>query len=148
MSELDDLSARVAWFEDERAIMDVLHRYGPALDYGDEQGWAALFTDDGVFAIEGNHPNPRRIEGHDALVAFATQHTRAPEKLHKHCVFDSRLTIDGDGATCVSYFTRLDLTDDGPVVHAFGRYLDDLGRGADGAWRFRRRTASIEAIRA
>jgi ketosteroid isomerase-like protein len=147
VSELEELTSRLQRFEDERSILATMHRYGPALDYGDEQGWASLFTEDGVFAIEGRHPNPRRIEGRDALVAFATQHSRAPDRIHKHCVFDSQVIIDGDNATAVSYFTRLDLTDEGPVIHAFGRYIDDLHRASDG-WRFRERRASIEAIRA
>lgn len=140
-----ELRARLESLEAERDILRRLHAYGPALDYGQEAAFVECFVKDGVFALTG-HPFHTRFEGSEQLAAFAAQHTRAPGHVHKHCVFDSVINVRGSRATSVSYFTRLDLEPDGPVVHAFGRYHDRLAKGRDGIWRFVQRTCEIEAF--
>jgi ketosteroid isomerase-like protein len=145
-AEIEELRRRIDLLEAERDILHNLYRYGPALDYGDEAGWVACFTEDGIFEVTG----PQRhsvYQGPEELAGFAAQHTRAPDRFHKHCVFDVQMEIDGDEARSIGYFARLDQSPAGPVVHAFGRYHDHLQRGADGRWRFRHRRAEIEAIR-
>jgi hypothetical protein len=145
-AQVEVLRDRIQRLEDERAIVDVLHAYGPALDDGDEEAWGRCFTSDAVWETTG--PGVRRVhhlEGRDELVAFARRHTRAPEHLHKHCVFGSRLEVDCDTARSVSYFVRVDALPDGPAVFAMGRYHDDLRRDVDGTWRITRRRAEVEA---
>ena len=43
------MHARLTQLEDERAILDTLHRYGQAIDRNQAEEWASLFTEDGVF---------------------------------------------------------------------------------------------------
>jgi hypothetical protein len=145
-SRLADLSRRLERLESEREILRVLYSYGPGLDDGDEDGWVGCFTSDGVWETEG--PGVRRrhhLRGRDELIGFAREHTRAPDHLHKHCVFDSVIEIDGETARSVSYFARLDALPDGPVVFAFGRYHDQLVREASGRWRIAHRRAEVQS---
>jgi SnoaL-like protein len=139
-----ELFERIEALEAERDILRNLFTYGPCLDYGDPT-WADCFTDDGVFEVTG--PVPKRVEGRKALAEFASRHTRAPERRHKHCIFGPLVSVKGDEATSVGYFARLDDTPNGPVIHTFGRYHDELVRSTDGRWRFRRRWADVEARR-
>jgi hypothetical protein len=126
-----------------------MHRYGTALDYGDADGFAACFTDDGVFESVGTSgARPIDVRGTVALRAYAASHSSAPDRMHKHCVFGTLLRFDDavEVATGVSYYARLDLLVDGPVIMAFGRYHDALTLTSEG-WRLRRRQIEIEALR-
>jgi SnoaL-like domain len=140
------MSARIDALEAEREIMQLLHSYGPALDYGDEAGWAECFTADGRWETGGPGASSARkdLRGTAELVAFAEKHTRAPGAYHKHCTIDPLITVEGDRATSVAYFLRVDGIDGGPVIFAFGRYHDELVRGGDGRWRIAHRRAEIE----
>ena len=145
-----DLTAELALLVEERAVLRTLYSYGHSIDYGLEEEWLDCFTADAVFDVRhrvGDRPS-RRHEGREALARFVAQHTRAPDRWHKHLLIEPVVTIDGDRATVRSYFTRLDATADGaPVVHAFGRYFDELIKEPDGKWRFTERVAEIEAVR-
>jgi hypothetical protein len=39
MLALPTIEQRLQRLEDERSVLDTLHRYGHGLDYGDEQDW-------------------------------------------------------------------------------------------------------------
>jgi hypothetical protein len=162
---LEDLAARVRLLEDERDIRLTLERYGFSLDYGREADWVDCFTPDGVydfhyretgraqeiataFPMAEIHDKGVRFRGKDVLTKFASLHTRAPEYLHKHVVFDIVITRGGDPdrANVVSYYMRLDDIDNQRVVTAFGRYFDKMLRGADGRWRFIERLVELESM--
>jgi hypothetical protein len=144
-----ELGAQVALLMAERGVLGTLYRYGHSIDYGHEEEWLDCFASDGIFDVRyrvGAKPS-RRFEGHDDLAGFIAAHSRAPHRWHKHLLFEPLVTIDGDRATARSYFARLDAADDGtPFVRAFGRYVDELARGADGKWRFVERIAEVEAV--
>src|ERR1700733_11857129 len=140
-----ELRARVETLEAQRDILQRLYMYGPALDYGQEEAFVECFTDDGIFEGMG-HPRHKSYQGGKQLAAFAAQHTRAPAHIHKHCVIDPVIDVRGNEASSTAYFARLDLEAEGPVVHAFGRYHDELLKEADESWRFARRTCEIEAL--
>ena len=150
--ELDELIQRLRALEDERGVLATLHRYGHALDYGAEADWVDCFAPDALYEVrEPGHETAHRVRayhGRDALAAFAARHTRAPERFHKHVVLDPIIAVDGDRATAVSYFLRLDDVGGERVVYAFGRYHDELVRAEDGQWRFAVRVAEIESRRA
>jgi ketosteroid isomerase-like protein len=149
MTDTSDLAARLALFEDERAILRNLHTYGQSIDYGKEEDWVDCFTEDGVFEIRSRieHQPARLIEGRDALRTFISRHTRAPELWHKHMIVEPLIEVDGDTATCSCYLFVLMEHEDTPLIRVFGRYLDSLERGGDGRWRFKRRIAEIESFR-
>jgi SnoaL-like protein len=158
---IDDLTQRLARLDAERGVIDTLNRYGHSIDYGDEASWVDCFAADGVFdlhmgarpaALAPHHrlgePHERgvRFVGQAALASFVAGHTRAPAAWHKHFLVEPSVTISPDGqhATARSYFARLDLRDQEPVITAFGRYLDELELEPDGRWRIRVRIAEIE----
>jgi len=149
---LDELTARLQALEAERAVLTTLYRYGHALDYGAEADWVDCFAAAAHYEIRdpgtGTTCTVRSYDGRDELAAFAAGHTRAPERYHKHLVADPLIAVDGDHATAVSYFLRLDDVDGERVVYAFGRYRDELVRCADGRWRFAVRIAEVESRRA
>ena len=151
MTGVDELARRLRALEAERDVLATLYRYGHALDYGAEKDWVDCFTATAHYEIRelpAGAATVRSYDGEDELAAFAASHTRAPERFHKHLVADPVIAIDGDRATSVSYFLRLDHVDGERVVYAFGRYLDELVRGADGRWRFAVRVAEVESRRA
>jgi 3-phenylpropionate/cinnamic acid dioxygenase small subunit len=157
VTDLDELALRLQSLEAERGVRATLYRYGHALDYGAEDDWVGCFTAQAHYEVRERRGEPaegtraaamRRYDGRDELAAFAARHTRAPERFHKHLVVDPVITIDGDRATAVSYFVRLDDIDGEPAVYAFGRYRDELVRCGDGRWRFAIRVAEVESRRA
>ena len=145
----EDILNDLARLLDERAVMSTLHRYGHSIDYGLEEDWVDCFTEDGVFEVRRRwaEADRQRHEGRAALTEFVSRHTRAPDRYHKHMLVEPVVEISGDQASVRSYFTRLDAADDGtPFIRAFGRYVDELVREADGVWRFRERIAEVEGL--
>ena len=146
-----EVAADVALLMAERAVIGTLYRYGHSIDYGLEQDWLDCFAPDGAFDVRYRvgAKASRRFEGRAALAGFIAAHSRAPGHWHKHLLFEPVVEVDGDRARVRSYFARLDASDDGtPFVRAFGRYLDQLAKGPDGAWRFLERVAEVEAVAA
>lgn len=146
---LDALTARVNRLEDERAILDTLHRYGQAADRGDDAIWADLFTEDGVFvAFDRGGQQLFRLAGRDELAPWLRKFRAGETRLSKHVVLAPVIELDGANALVKSYLTRLIENADpyqSPVVLLMGRYDDEMVRGVDGKWRFRTRTAHTEA---
>lgn len=146
---LDALTARVARLEDERAILDTLHRYGQAADRGDDAVWTDLFTEDGVFAaFDRGGQLLFRLEGRAELQPWLRKFRAGETRLSKHVVLAPVIVIDGATALVKSYLTRLIENEDPyqpPAVLLMGRYEDEMVRGPDGKWRFHRRTAHTEA---
>ncbi len=146
----EELEARLDRLEAEREIVRTLHRYAHSIDYGDEEAWLDCFTEEGAFDIRSHaHQLKRLVSGRDELRAFIAGHTRAPERWHKHLLVEPLVDVTGpDTATCRSYLAVVMDHEDVPVLRVFGRYVDQLERGADGRWRFRERVAEIESMRA
>jgi hypothetical protein len=146
---LDEVVARLQVLEAERGVLATLYRYGHALDYGAEADWVDCFAPTAHYEVrEPGAGRVRSYDGRDELAAFAAAHTRAPGRIHKHVVVDPVIAVDGEHATAVSYFLRLDHVDGEREVYAFGRYRDELVRGAGGRWRFAVRIAEVESRRA
>lgn len=155
---MSDDSALLRRLIDERAIVDILHRYGHALDYGEPDVWLDLFEADAVYELhyrEGLAPraignaevagNVRRYQGSRALEDFARAHSSAPDRYHKHLTTSWQIALAGRSAHVDSYFTRLDAIEGGGIrIVAAGRYRDQMRRGEDKRWRFTRRVAEIE----
>jgi hypothetical protein len=145
---LEELAARVAVLEDERAILRTLHAYGHAIDYGLADAWADCFAENGVFDVTYASGGERRTyTGRAELWNFAERHTNAPDVWHRHVVVDPLITLDGDRAEVASYFVFVLHSEGRPIIRSFGRYLDDMARQPDGAWRFTRRRAEVGSLR-
>lgn len=139
-----DIEQRLRRLEDEKAILDTLYAYGHHLDAGLEDAWIDCWTEDAVL----DWPGRAFMRGHAELRAGFRNHSHAPAMYHKHVVMSPMVTLDGDRATVLSMFARLDRYADGPGIRAFGRYRDKLVRCADGRWRIQERLPDIEAVRA
>ena len=148
VAALGALQQRLEVLEAESGIRDLLHRYGPGLDYGDDEAWLDCFSADAIWEIEGaGARRTLRLQGHEELRAWAATHTRAPEARHKHVIVDPVIEVDGDRATSQAYFLRVDGFAEGPVLQSIGRYVDDLVRGSDGRWRFAHRRVDCDSTR-
>jgi ketosteroid isomerase-like protein len=143
--ELAALKARVRALEDRAAILDTLQEYGHAIDYGDVEKLMSCFTDDAVREIRRPDGTVNRWEGVAGTREFATTHSHAPDKYHKHLALNGVVALDGDTADVVSYMFRFDASDgEKSFVWGMGRNMDKMRRGADGRWRIMRRVTYIE----
>ncbi|MGW4126148.1 nuclear transport factor 2 family protein [Nocardia sp. NPDC004711] len=131
------LESRLRLLEDEREIQRIVARYGPLVDGGAAEDVAALWTEDGVYDVDGLFMEGRgdisamvRSATHQGFIAGGCAHFQGP--VH--------ITIDGDVATGASYSLM--------VLHRAGEFevrratahhwrFDRTARG----WRVRRRTS-------
>lgn len=101
MSELSELLARVRHLEDVEAVRRVLIRYGIAVDAGDAEATAALYTPDCVIDIDDGAVVFEGHEGVRALVGSA-----AHQEILSRCVHligPAVVDIDGDVAQSTAY---------------------------------------------
>jgi 3-phenylpropionate/cinnamic acid dioxygenase small subunit len=131
---------------EERAIMDTLHQYCHAVDYGLEDAYVGAFTDDAVFDVrKPTGETLHREVGRDELAAYLAKYPKPPSRYNKHFMMDPMIELDDDSATVRSYFLAMRNGDDNkPVVGSFGRYIDRLVK-VDGRWRIAERIAEVEA---
>ena len=133
----------------ERAILRALHEYAHAMDYGHEDAWVGVFTDDAVFDVVEVVGGRRvhREEGRGDLARYVAGYPKPPH-FRKHLVVDPIIDVDADGeaAKVAAYWLLLQRHDDNgqPVVVAFGHY-DDRWVKRDGRWRIAHRYAEVEA---
>jgi len=135
------VDADVRWLLDRAQIRELTARYNRCFDDGDPDGFAALFTEDGVMEVAGTFS----VSGREAL-AEMVRHT--PYGV-VHVTADATVEVDGDRA--VQDVKLLVLARPGPdaaegrsKLTNTGRYHDELVRTPDG-WRFTHRTAVLDA---
>jgi uncharacterized protein (TIGR02246 family) len=150
MAEDASLRRRIANLEARSEVADALARYSHAIDYGDAEGWADVFTPDGVFdTIDRDDTQLRVIEGRAALRDFAAHFSRPPARWHKHLMFASVLTFSGETTVQnAAYHAVLVEHEQRNHVWEFGRYRDTLVACEDGRWRIAYRIAQVEAMTA
>ncbi len=140
-----DVEARLRRLEDREAILATLHLYAHAIDYNLEGEWTDLWTEDAELYWPGHEPVP--LTGRGMIVEHFRDHPHAPASWMKHFLVEPLVLLDGERAHVNSYYARLEgepWSTDGPRLASFGRYEDDLVRGADGRWRFQVRRAQNE----
>src|SRR5688572_21180029 len=137
-----NIEERLRRLEDKEAILETLHTYGHAIDYGYEDEFVDCWVADGVLDWPRR---PAPFKGHEAIRGAFRAHTHAPNAYHKHFMVEPRIRIDGDRAEVQSLYARLDRFGGVPQVRGFGRYLDTMVRCPDGLWRFTYRKAESEA---
>ncbi len=111
--------------DDEARIRELLAGYALALDAGDVDECAQLFTPDGEFLVYG-----KTFAGHDAIVGMFRDAARG-----LHLTGSAQIEVDGERATARSQvlFVRA-----GDLKLRPALYDDRLTRIA-GQWRFARR---------
>jgi 3-phenylpropionate/cinnamic acid dioxygenase small subunit len=156
---LGQLAARIGALEDERAIADTINRYSHAIDYGSVDEWLDCFTPDGTIEVQAAgretsragfnssaHGRSGRHTGSKQLRAFIEAQSHPPDAWHKHVVSQTRVVLEGDTATAVSFLSRIDETDGRLGLYSMGRYVDRLVRSTDGRWRIAERVVQLEAV--
>lgn len=127
MTKMDNLAHRLA-------IAEQLGRYCLAFDSQDADGWAALFTDDGVFEVRltGDLQPIFQARGAEQLRAFVAN---APRLLHHitGLVFDEILPDSArTRATVLGTWTSPENA--GPAIYTHGTYEQRWSLVA-GTWR-------------
>lgn len=145
MATTNDIEARVKRLEDEREIVQNLYQYANGLDYGPEEAFLDVFTENASWRRADGRYGPRSFEGRSALTQMYRDHTHAPEYFHKHLVANAQIDVHGDQATARSYLLLVTDDREGPYVRAFSRCTDMLVRCDDGRWRIQERRAELES---
>ncbi len=133
-----ELSRRVQALEDELAIHRLIVRYGLAVDIGDADGAAAVFTEDGVYDVDVGVMRGReavrtmvRGERHQSMVGNCA-----------HQIGPAVVEVDGDRAVATGYSRVYLHTRAGTHIYrvSFNRW--ELVK-RDGAWLIARRTTRL-----
>lgn len=123
--------------EDRAAIADLIARYGLLADAGDAAGVAMMWTDDGVYAVDGF---PEAC-GHAAIAALidGPVHRELMARGCAHLLGRPTITLDGERAVARCHSVVLARADSGwePVRVAANRW--ELIRDAAGRWLVTRR---------
>jgi ketosteroid isomerase-like protein len=147
MADLDDdpraaielLAARVQRLEDECEISRVLTRYGFAVDIGDADATAALYTDDTVIDL-GPGSTFSGVEGARQLVLDERHQAIVGRCAHTMGPFVTDIDVTGDRATAIGY-VRVYISDPdmrNPRLWRIGYSRLDLVRSGN-SWRIANR---------
>lgn len=133
------LERRVRLLEDELAIQRTIVRYGPAVDAGDGDGAAGVFTPDGVYDVDVG-----RMEGRDAVRAMVAGARH--QAMVGHCAHQMGPIVvsadGGDRATAIGYSTVFLQTPAGTHVYRVSLNRWELVRTDDG-WLVDQRTTRL-----
>lgn len=116
-ARIADLETRLSGLEDERAVRQVLARYGFNADLGRTEEWVSLWTEDGVLDLDASTATdwPPVARGHDELRKIVTtpvvaaRHARTSEQTEGPAMV---VYVDGDTATAEGYRTIFIRDDD------------------------------------
>ena len=148
------LSARADGYGDDRAqIINLQNRYVLAMDFVDNDAYAAVFTEDAVFDWAGGV-----IEGREAIRKFREDgvynlsrnaETAEWPATTRHFITNQVIEVYGDTAKAVTYWFQANNNnaDRQAEYGLFGHYEDEL-RKENGIWLFSKRTIYNEGIKA
>ena len=145
-SKSDDEVLRQA--RDRAEIEELMWRYARALDTGDAEGYAALYTPDGQFsaganATKGREALKQMIAGTGQRQAGAQQAARRPPMYHATANHQIRF-IDKDHVRIDAYYITGVAgagPDTPPRVVGVGRSIDELER-VKGQWMIKSRNVA------
>jgi hypothetical protein len=143
-----------AGYGDDRALIEDLQaRYLFAFDFGDPEGYANTFTEDGILDFGWGE-----IKGREAIAKFIvdgrkrTEEARAKTaqnerpRVGRHIINNIVVKIDGQKARAVAYWSHMTSGPDGRGgVDFFGHYEDEMVK-VKGQWLFARRRIYNEAV--
>ena len=122
---------------DQQAIAQLIAgTYPNALDKGDFDTYAALYTEDGELMLQGT-----TVKGRAAIKAFVAALPTDPRVIHP--ITNLSYKVDGDTATGGAYWQDVGLVNGAPGVVIAGRYEDTL-RKVNGQWQIANRSIVIE----
>ena len=123
---------------DRLAIIEVINRYGAAIDARDWLRLGTCFTERAVVNFSS-----RRLEGPEAIVRFIEE-AIVRVSWQQHLLGSHDVTVDGDSATASTQLIATQVTGDDAdqVLITVGTYRDVLVRTASG-WRISERTLAV-----
>ena len=133
--------------DDRAAIVDLQARYVMAMDYLDADGYAAVFTEDGVLDWARG-----LVEGRAAIREFMASGTydltrgapaaQTPDGRNwpstvRHLITNQVIEVEGDKATALTYWIQFNNNEkrDQVVWMLFGSWYDEFEK-VDGEWFF------------
>jgi len=135
-----DVQQELRELRDYREIIELKYRYCWALDTEDAEGYASVFTEDGVLTartFSASSPDVRR-EGHEGLRDLIRERRETLDyRVAQHRPYNPLVEFDREEATGQWYFTAVAEREDGTVEYEFGEY-DEGYRRVDGSWRISR----------
>jgi ketosteroid isomerase-like protein len=133
------LEERVRLLEDQLAIQRLINGWGPAVDTGNSEAAASLFTDDCILESDLSYlVSPAAIaamvlgEGHQSLIRDGSAHIAASPIVN----------VEGDRATAIGYTRVYRHTPDGYEVWRVSANHWEFRR-TPGGWRVARRTNQV-----
>jgi len=132
---------------DETEIANLVFRYAELIDAGDYEGIGALFAD-AVIGADGSTVEWRGAEAITAMYVNGTRRYEDGTPRSKHVTTNLIIEVDDSRAhaTCRSYYTVLQQTDEVPLQPIVaGRYHDEFDR-VDDQWRFARRIMFVDLV--
>ncbi len=123
---------------DKMAITELFGRYAHAIDTGDAEGWAAVFTQNGQYELFGN-----TTKGRPAIAAAIAGRPQEGRPHSQHRMANHVISIDDDRAHSVCEFCVIAERQGRIDTITAGFYEDDLER-VDGQWLIARRQIQIK----
>jgi uncharacterized protein (TIGR02246 family) len=136
---LGALERRIAALEDELAIHRLIVRYGFAVDTGDAEATAALFSDDTVYDVDTTLVMRGR-EGVAGMVRGPRHQSLLPNCAHT--IGPAVVTVDGDRAVATAYSRIYKRDGDALALWRLSFNRFELER-RDGGWQIARRTTRL-----
>lgn len=115
---------------DKIEIMDVINRYGAAIDQGDWDRLKSCFTPQSVVKL-----GARLLRGPDEIASYIAQACEG-RAWQQHHLGSHQVFIEGNQAvaTCSLYATIIPANPDEPIATTIGTYFDKLRQTEDG-WK-------------
>ena len=138
--------------DDYAHIVDLQSRYIFAQDFNDADGYAAVFTEDGVLDWAGGE-----VKGREAIRKFKKDgvynlsknaEAAAWPATTRHFITNTVVTVTGDTAKAWTYWFQANnnTADRKSSYGLFGHYEDELRR-VNGEWLFSRRAIYNEGVK-
>ena len=125
--------------EDKLAIQELMARYNFAINFGDSEGWANCFTEEGIFECPFG-----TFRGRPALRQYVSDRTEERrERPLRHMATNIIINVRGDRASAQCYLLLLQVLPEGPQLLTTGVYRDDLQKIGE-AWLFRHRDLRLD----
>lgn len=138
--QVQALQRRVQELEDRWEVLQVVAAYGPAVDAGDADAVADLWTEDGTYDVDGAFV----MSGRDAIAAMVSSdaHQGYIHAGAGHLQQVPHVEVDGDTAVALHHAQLVLRDEHGYRVDRVTAHRWDLVRTADG-WRATNRRAQV-----
>jgi hypothetical protein len=124
---------------DRTALLELHALYANTIDEGRAQEWAGCFTADGVLRTS----RPLRVEGREALAAFAADWHATHDGQPRHMTWNHRFEVEGAAILGTCYAALLRTSGARVEVEYTAIYRDRFASTAAG-WLIRERFVAID----